>query len=42
MSFSKKYLQECVEICNTINPDEIEDMANLINSVRSESGRIFF
>ena len=42
MNFSKKYLQECVEICNTINPDEIEDMANLINSVRSESGRIFF
>lgn len=42
MSFSKKYLQECIEICNTINPDDIEDMANLINSVRSESGRIFF
>ena len=42
MNFSKKYLQECIEICNTINPDEIEDMANLINSVRSESGRIFF
>jgi len=42
MNFSKKYLQECIEICNTINPDEIEDMANLINSVRSDSGRIFF
>ena len=42
MNFSKKYLQECIEICNAINPDEIEDMANLINSVRSESGRIFF
>ena len=42
MIFSKKYLQECIEICNAVNSDEIEDTANLINSVRSDSGRIFF
>jgi len=42
MNFSKKYLEECIEICNTINPDEIEQMADLINSVRLNNGRIFF
>ena len=42
MSFSKKYLQECIEICNSLNSSEIEDMASLINSVRNNSGRIFF
>ena len=42
MSFSKKYLEECIEICNTINSDEIEQMADLINSVRLNNGRIFF
>ena len=42
MSFSEKYLEECIEICNTINPDEIEQMADLINSVRLNNGRIFF
>jgi D-sedoheptulose 7-phosphate isomerase len=42
MNFSKKYLKECIQICNAINPDEIEKMADLINSVRSTNGRIFF
>tara|TARA_Y100000748_G_C15409356_1_gene454779 strand:- start:233 stop:829 length:597 start_codon:yes stop_codon:yes gene_type:complete len=42
MSFSKKYLKECIEICNSLNSSEIEDMASLINSVRNNSGRIFF
>ena len=42
MSFSKKYLKECIEICNSLNSSEIEDMARLINSVRNNSGRIFF
>ena len=42
MNFSKKYLEECIQICNAINPDEIEKMADLINSVRSTNGRIFF
>ena len=42
MSFSKKYLQECIKICNTLNSNEIEDMANLINATRNDSGRIFF
>ena len=42
MNFSKKYLEECIQICSAINPDEIEKMADLINSVRSTNGRIFF
>ena len=42
MSFSEKYLEECIQICSAINPNEIEEMADLINSVRSTNGRIFF
>ena len=42
MSFSKEYLNECIEICNIIDPEEIEKMASLINSVRDNDGRIFF
>ena len=42
MNFSKQYLEECIEICNAINPDEIEKIADLINSIRSTNGRIFF
>ena len=42
MSFSKTYLNECVEICNTIDSEEIEKMASLINSIRDNNGRIFF
>ena len=42
MSFSQKYLSECIEICNKINPDKIEEMASLIHSVRENNGRIFF
>ena len=42
MSFSKAYLNECVEICNTIDPEEIEKMAFLINSIWDNNGRIFF
>ena len=42
MSFSKAYLNECVEICNTIDSKEIEKMASLINSIRDNNGRIFF
>ncbi len=42
MSFSSKYLKECIEICNLINPKKIENIADLINSVRTVKGRIFF
>ena len=42
MSFSEKYLEECIQICSAINSNEIEEMADLINSVRSTNGRIFF
>ena len=40
MSFSSKYLKECIEICNLINPKKIENIAELINSVRTVKGRI--
>ena len=42
MSFSKEYLNECIEICNRIDPEKIEKMASLINSIRDNDGRIFF
>ena len=42
MNFSAKYLEECILICKQINPDKIEKMAELINSVRQDKGRIFF
>ena len=42
MNFSAKYLEECISICKQINPDKIEKMAELINSVRQDKGRIFF
>ena len=42
MNFSSEYLNECIEICKAINPDKIENMAELINSVRQDKGRIFF
>lgn len=42
MNFSEKYLKECVLICQQINSDKIEKMAELINSVRQDKGRIFF
>ena len=42
MSFSKNYLNECIEICNKIDAQEIENMASLINSIRDNNGRIFF
>ena len=42
MSFSQNYINECIEICKKLNPNEIEDIAILINSVRDSKGRIFF
>ena len=42
MSFSGEYIKECIEICHSIDSDEIEKMASLINSIRSNNGRIFF
>ena len=42
MSFSKDYLNECIEICNKIDAQEIEKMATLIKSIRDNNGRIFF
>ena len=42
MNFSEQYIKECIEICHSIDANEIEQMANLINSIRSNNGRIFF
>ena len=42
MNFSQNYINECIEICKKLNPNEIEDIAILINSVRDSKGRIFF
>ena len=42
MNYSAKYLKECISICKQINPDKIEKMAELVNSVRENKGRIFF
>ena len=42
MNFSEQYIKECIEICHSIDSDEIEKMASLINSIRSNNGRIFF
>ena len=42
MSFSQNYINECIEICKQLNPNQIEDIALLINSVRDSKGRIFF
>lgn len=41
-TFSEKYLSECIEICNSIDPAKIENMAQIIDNVRKEAGRIFF
>tara|TARA_B100001057_G_scaffold171070_1_gene171849 strand:- start:2920 stop:3519 length:600 start_codon:yes stop_codon:yes gene_type:complete len=41
-NFSREYLNECIEICNLINPDKIEKIADIIHSVREKGGRIFF
>ena len=42
MNFSAKYLEECISICKQINPDKIEKIAHLVNSIRQDKGRIFF
>jgi len=42
MNFSEKYIKECIQICNQLNPNEIETIASLINLVRENKGRIFF
>ena len=42
MNFSAKYLEECISICKQINADKIEKIAQLVNSIRQDKGRIFF
>ena len=42
MNFSSDYLNECIEICKLIDSNKVENIAEIINSVREEKGRIFF
>lgn len=42
MSFSSDYLNECIKICNLIDSNKVENIAEIINSVRAKKGRIFF
>ncbi len=41
MSFSLKHLLETIEISKQINPDEIEEIVELLADVKTKNGRIF-
>jgi len=41
MSFSKKHLDESIEITQAIDPDTIEKMAELLVDVKTKGGRLF-
>lgn len=41
MSFSKEFIQESVKILNSINCEEIENLAQLLQKVRTDGGRLF-
>ena len=42
MSYTKKYLEEAVQIIEQIDEASIERMADLLATVKAEGGRIFF
>ena len=42
MTYSKKHLDEAIEIINLIDVDRIENVAKLLAEVKKEQGRIFF
>jgi len=42
MSYAAKHLAEVVEIVRTLNPDDIEKVADLLATVKAEGGRVFF
>jgi D-sedoheptulose 7-phosphate isomerase len=42
MSYAKQHLSETIEIIKKINPSIVEDMVDLLLSVKNDCGRIFF
>ena len=42
MSHTKNYLDQVIEIANSLDCVEIERMANILADVRSRGGRLFF
>lgn len=42
MNYAQQHLNECIEIIKLIDPDQIEKVANLLSTVKSEGGRVFF
>jgi len=42
MSYAAKHLAEVAEIVRTLNPDEVEKVADLLATVKGEGGRLFF
>lgn len=41
MTFSQRFLEECLEFIKQINPDDIEKVANILAVVRNNNGRLF-
>lgn len=41
MSFSETYLEEVGKVAESIDPDQLEDMANRLAAVRERNGRLF-
>lgn len=42
MTYSKKHLEESIQILNKIDPQDIEKIADILADVKIKSGRIFF
>jgi D-sedoheptulose 7-phosphate isomerase len=42
MSYTEQHLREAVEIIKRIDPNSVENMANLLSEVKAQGGRIFF
>jgi len=41
MTFSREFLNQCIDVINNIDADEIEGMAETLSSVRGAGGRLF-
>ena len=42
MSFTRKYINQSIEICNQIDTEVIENIANELSLLRDRGGRLFF
>ena len=42
MNYSKQHLSEAIEIIEKIDDSIIEEMAQLLNEVKTQRGRLFF